>query len=264
MKRRSKRHRHEPDIDALRLGRRVRQRRLELEYSFDAFVEELEMGRGYVSELERGLVVPSLTSLQKLAKVLDFTVADLVLGETERERLFSLTRDLEAHELNGLLATARRLVRSASSSQVIPFVKVTERARGALPLLALRPAAGAYSEPQPSEVLQWVRPQLGVGRRKGHFLARVEGSSMEPTIPAGAFGLFLRPWSPAPGQIGIFARFDSGDPEGWARYTVKEYRPRRAGDVVGGTLHPRNAAHLPLQPQPDIDEHPFALFVRVL
>ena len=38
------------------------------------------------SELERGLVVPGLHALDKLATALNVTVADLVLGTTQREQ----------------------------------------------------------------------------------------------------------------------------------------------------------------------------------
>jgi hypothetical protein len=41
-----------------------------------------------------GLVVPSLTSLAKLAAALDVTVADLVIGDSKRGRLYELTRSM--------------------------------------------------------------------------------------------------------------------------------------------------------------------------
>lgn len=51
--------------------------RLDAGFSFDAFVEETGLGRGYVSELERGLVVPTLDSLERVAKALGVPVRDL-------------------------------------------------------------------------------------------------------------------------------------------------------------------------------------------
>lgn len=62
-------------------------------FSFDAFVGETELGRGYVSELERGLVVPTLGTMLRIARALDVTVADLVLGDSNRENLFDLLRN---------------------------------------------------------------------------------------------------------------------------------------------------------------------------
>jgi transcriptional regulator with XRE-family HTH domain len=89
---RSGRHRLEPDPLAARIGQRVRALRTAEEFGFDAFVEETGLGRGYVSELERGLVIPTIGTLARVAKALDVTVADLVLGESDRERLFNELR----------------------------------------------------------------------------------------------------------------------------------------------------------------------------
>lgn len=63
------------------------------EFTFDAFVEETGVGRGYLSELERGLVVPTIGTLARVARALELTIADLVVGETERERLFDELRE---------------------------------------------------------------------------------------------------------------------------------------------------------------------------
>lgn len=93
---RAPRHRSEPDAQALTIGAKVRELRRERDFTFDAFVEETGLGRGYVSELERGLVVPGVAVLAKIARALEVPIADLVLGETERERLFDDTRHLPA------------------------------------------------------------------------------------------------------------------------------------------------------------------------
>jgi transcriptional regulator with XRE-family HTH domain len=98
-----------PDTLAKRIGARVKALRLERDINFDAFVEECEFGRGYVSELERGLVVPSATVLDKVAAVLEVTIADLVLGESPREQLFRETADLDEEGVRQLLEAARRM-----------------------------------------------------------------------------------------------------------------------------------------------------------
>jgi len=104
----SKRHRRDPDPLARRVGAHIREMRLEREFSFDAFVEECGLGRGYVSELERGLVVPSLTTLAKVARVLEVTVADLVVASSPRETLFTETRGLPQSAIARLIADAQR------------------------------------------------------------------------------------------------------------------------------------------------------------
>lgn len=70
--------------------------------TFGELVEKSGLGRGYVSELERGLVVPTVGTLARLADALDVTIADLVVGDTEREAIFDALRDNPA-----LVADAR-------------------------------------------------------------------------------------------------------------------------------------------------------------
>lgn len=90
---RSSSHRQTPDPLAARIGARIRELRRQSDYSFDAFVEETGLGRGYISELERGLIVPTVGSLTRVAAALEVTLADLVAGESERETLFVSLRD---------------------------------------------------------------------------------------------------------------------------------------------------------------------------
>jgi transcriptional regulator with XRE-family HTH domain len=90
-----------PDKLAAAVGKRAQTLRSAQDSSLDAFVQKCGLGRGYVSELERGLVVPSLHALAKVAEALQVTVADLVLGDSDRERLFGVTRGLDAHAIPG-------------------------------------------------------------------------------------------------------------------------------------------------------------------
>jgi transcriptional regulator with XRE-family HTH domain len=87
------RHRSEPDPLAAKIGARIRRLRKETNLTFDAFVEATRLGRGYISELERGLVVPTVGALSRVAAVLGVTLPDLVLGDTERERIFDDLRE---------------------------------------------------------------------------------------------------------------------------------------------------------------------------
>ena len=105
------RHRAAPDPLAARVGMRIRALRKELEFAFDAFVEETGLGRGYVSELERGLVVPTIGTLARVATALEVTIADLVVGETDRERLFEELRD----EPQAVIREVREHVRAKTS-----------------------------------------------------------------------------------------------------------------------------------------------------
>ena len=72
------------------------------------------MGRGYLSELERGLVVPTIATLLRVATVLDVTVGDLVLtGDSPRELVFAATRGVAPAVLRRLAKDLRSLNQSA-------------------------------------------------------------------------------------------------------------------------------------------------------
>jgi transcriptional regulator with XRE-family HTH domain len=94
------------------VGERIRELRLEAEFTFDAFVEETGLGRGYVSELERGTVVPTIGTLAKVAKALQLSIADLVaIGDTRREKLFVETRGLADAQLESIFRDVKKLRR---------------------------------------------------------------------------------------------------------------------------------------------------------
>ena len=132
-KRTGKGHRKEPDPRSRDVGARIKALRLAAGFTFDAFVEETGLGRGYVSELERGMVVPTLTTLERVAEALELTTADLVLGEGPRERLFEVARALPAPEVGRLLrsaeATARRVAVAAGAGGVASLLAAEGPAR---------------------------------------------------------------------------------------------------------------------------------------
>lgn len=105
----ARRHRKNPDAAAQRVGARVRELRQAADFSFDAFVEETGLGRGYISELERGLVVPTIHALNQLARALGVTTADLLLGDSTREQLFDVARGLGERDVQRLLGEARSI-----------------------------------------------------------------------------------------------------------------------------------------------------------
>lgn len=102
------RHRSVPNPLAQRIGARVKALREQHGFSFDAFVGMTDLGRGYVSELERGLVVPTVVVLDKVARALQLTIADLVVGESPREQLFEVCADLSDRDVRELLDEAIR------------------------------------------------------------------------------------------------------------------------------------------------------------
>jgi len=102
------RHRSTPIPLAESIGSRIKALRDEQDFTFDGFVGLTGLGRGYVSELERGLVVPSVVALEKVAQALQVTIADLVLGDSLREQLFEVCAELTAEDVSTLLDEAIR------------------------------------------------------------------------------------------------------------------------------------------------------------
>jgi transcriptional regulator with XRE-family HTH domain len=70
-----------------RFGKAVRRRRRELELSQEYLAELAGLHRTYVSNLERGMINPTLENVERLAKALDITMARLFVeyGVEERE-----------------------------------------------------------------------------------------------------------------------------------------------------------------------------------
>ncbi|MBU3679804.1 MAG: DUF1998 domain-containing protein [Candidatus Kapabacteria bacterium] len=119
---------------------------------------------------------------------------------------------------------------------------VAERYISCLPLVPLKAAAGAFSEPQyvpeDSEWDQWVAVDLGLKLRKGMFVARVVGRSMEPNIPDGSYCVFRAPVEGTrQGKIVLVQLRKERDPESGERYTVKRYSSEKSTDADGTWRH---------------------------
>ena len=267
-RRRSTAHRSKPDPSALRLGRRVRTLRQEKDFNFDAFVEETGLGRGYISELERGLVVPSLTVLTRIAEALETTVSDLVAGHTAREKLLEATRRLGEADVLKVHAFVSQL--EQSSKPISPSFKWVRRSKGALPFLTVRPAAGVYSESHSVKIKGWVELQRQITPTQGRFVAQVDGPSMAPRIQPGDYCVFERPWrQPQPDEIGIFMVPDETLDDGGS-FTLKSYHPNAEsgpdGLFIGGELRALNprARNLAAQKGDLNRERPFARWLLTL
>lgn len=61
-----------------KLGKKLKQIRLEADLSQEMVAERAGLDRTYVSGIERGVRNPSLRNIEKLAKALKVTVSDLV------------------------------------------------------------------------------------------------------------------------------------------------------------------------------------------
>jgi len=125
----------------------------------------------------------------------------------------------------------------ASVPRVVPFrprtvePKPGERYVNCVPLVPLKAAAGAFSDPQHVEDagFAWVAVESRHRLRKGMFVAQVAGKSMEPAIPEGSYCLFRAPVEGTrQGRTVLVQLRDAADPETGQRYTVKRYRSEKA------------------------------------
>ena len=100
----------EPDPLAEKIGHRIRSLRKEAGFSFIEFVAETELGAGYISELERGLVVPGAGALARVADALGVALCDIVAfpDDDARQRLLDLTRRLDDADIDALVRSAKK------------------------------------------------------------------------------------------------------------------------------------------------------------
>ena len=108
-----------------------------------------------------------------------------------------------------------------------------ERYVTCVPLVPLKAAAGAFSDPQHVEDdnWEWVAVDSKRRLRPGMFVAQVVGKSMEPTIPDGSYCLFRAPVTGTrQGKIVLVQLRHAIDPDNGERYTVKRYQSEKVTD----------------------------------
>ena len=155
--------------------------------------------------------------------------------------------------------TVERVAAPADSHSLPPRLRIIaprpeERYVTCVPLVPLDAAAGAFSDPQHvnDEDFEWVAVETKHRLRRGIFVARVVGESMEPTIPDGAHCLFRAPVEGTrQDKIVLVQMRDAMDPENGHRYTVKRYESLKAGDGASWRhseirLKPVNPDHEPI------------------
>ena len=98
--------RHEPDPLALAVGQRIKQLREEAGLTIEKLAYESELGsKGHLSNLERGLAVPNVHTLQVIADRLGVNILDLVTfpEDDDRQRLVDRIRLLSKGTIRKLL-----------------------------------------------------------------------------------------------------------------------------------------------------------------
>lgn len=68
------------DIDYTKIGKRISQRRRELHLKQAEVEEKAEIGYKYLSNIERGISIPSVEVIMRLAKAMDTTPDTFLVG----------------------------------------------------------------------------------------------------------------------------------------------------------------------------------------
>lgn len=149
------------------------------------------------------------------------------------------------------------LVPTPRESKVVSLRPISDAERAAgvpcVPVMDLRFAAGAFSNPQALEenvtnwveLPDWVRPQPDL------FVAQVVGESMNRRIPNGAWCLFrANPSGTRDGKVVVVQHQSIDDPETGGKYTIKIYSSEKVPAMEGGWRHRR----ITLRPDSDRPE----------
>jgi len=102
-------------------------------------------------------------------------------------------------------------------NEVKPYVN-------AIPLIDITVAAGDFSENQIHSDLTWIEPPFNIPVKKGNFVCKVVGESMNKKIPNGSYCLFKKDEGGSrEGKIVLVQSYSINDTEFGAGYTVKQY-----------------------------------------
>ena len=125
-----------------------------------------------------------------------------------------------------------------------------------VPLVPLHIAAGEFGDPDTvtdESEREWVELDTTRSLRRGMFVARVDGKSMEPRIPDGSYCLFAGPVTGTRQGRTVLARMlNALDPDTGQRFTVKRYRSEKTVNEDGWrhvsiVLEPLNPEYEPIE-----------------
>jgi transcriptional regulator with XRE-family HTH domain len=72
---------------AIYFGRVVKQLREEYRYSQEVLADRASLNRTYLGEVERGVAVPSLVTINKIANALNLSASELIARSERQEKL---------------------------------------------------------------------------------------------------------------------------------------------------------------------------------
>lgn len=111
--------------------------------------------------------------------------------------------------------------------RILQFEKVKPYVN-AIPLVDISAAAGNFSDLQTHSELIWIEPPFNIAVKKGYFVCKVVGESMNKIIPNGSYCLFKQDEGGSRnGKIVLVESTDIRDSDFGSGYTVKEYQSNK-------------------------------------
>lgn len=213
-------------------------------------------------------------------EVIEIAVNQLSDGDAMERHFRRLAGYLgDAQQRDAVRADRSWFERAASATQgvaraVLRLVRPSEARcwMSAVPLVPLAAAAGAFGASQNAGSegeWDWVEFDVARTLRRGMFVAKVIGKSMEPLVPDGSYCLFSAPVTGSrQGRVVLVELRDSVDPESGERYTVKRYSSEKSEGRedwrhIQVTLKPENPDFEPIVIQAE-DEAEVAVVAEFL
>lgn len=126
-------------------------------------------------------------------------------------------------ELNEYLKQNIHVYKEALPFRILPFTEVKPYVNS-VPLVDISAAAGSFSDLQIHADYDWVELPFSVVPKKGYFVCRVIGESMNKKIPNGSYCLFRQDEGGSRnGKIVLVESTNIDDMDFGSGYTVKEY-----------------------------------------
>lgn len=141
---------------------------------------------------------------------------------------FIYCKDLETRNYFKSFLTESTPETIEAEEQAHPF-QVVETTKlkpfqNAIPLFHLKAAAGAFSESQNYEDVDWIELPEPYSIKEGYFVCQVQGESMNKRIPDGSWCLFKQDSGGSrEGKIVLVEHYNIQDQDGHGKYTLKTY-----------------------------------------
>jgi len=135
--------------------------------------------------------------------------------------IYAYNKDLRKYLQNYIESFKKEIpFRILSPEDAKPYVN-------SIPLIDISAAAGNFSDLQQHSELTWIEPPFNISVKKGYFICKVIGESMNKKIPNGSYCLFKQDEGGSRnGEIVLVESTNIHDSEFGSGYTVKEYHSK--------------------------------------